>query len=292
MEFPVKVNIDINTEPVTKLLDMVQKTTGTLYKPRAIRKQADAEAYALETTAHANAKALVIEGGANSELVDRAKNRLVQQELQRQENLENIIEQAIPELDVKASVEEVTQDWSTRFFKKAADVSDTDMQSIWAKILAGEVSNPGQVSLRTLETVSNVSKQEAEAFNLICSMASANMHIWKIGNDSSFDKYGLGYAKLMMLKEAGLIHDSDTLHASYSAVKIDGEPSSLIHIGDNVYIVKSKADTPTSAVNMAQVALTTAGSEICKIINAERNEQYFTDLIASKEKDYVVSKMG
>ena len=42
------------------------------------------------------------------------------------------------------------------------------MQKIWAKILSGEVENLGRTSLRTLDTLKNMTKRDAEMFRDIC----------------------------------------------------------------------------------------------------------------------------
>ena len=55
-------------------------------------------------------------------------------------------------------------DWFLRFFESASNVSNEDMQKLWATILAGEVTNPGSFSLRTLDTVYNMSQNEAMIF--------------------------------------------------------------------------------------------------------------------------------
>ena len=53
-------------------------------------------------------------------------------------------------------------DWVTRFFKYAQDVSSGQMQDLWGRILAGEIRRPGTYSLRTLDFVRNMTTAEAE----------------------------------------------------------------------------------------------------------------------------------
>ena len=45
---------------------------------------------------------------------------------------------------------EPDHDWTARFFDCVQDVSSGHMQKLWAKVLSGEVENPGRTSLRTL----------------------------------------------------------------------------------------------------------------------------------------------
>ena len=56
------------------------------------------------------------------------------------------------------------------FFRfRSGCISSEEMQRLWARILSGEVQSPGGTSLRTLDTLRNMSKIDAEMFNDACS---------------------------------------------------------------------------------------------------------------------------
>ena len=98
-------------------------------------------------------------------LLTRARERFEYQEAKRQLNVEQVALQAAKQLrGLQASAEPVDEDWVARFFGAAQDVSSEQMQNIWAKIFAGEVLQPGTFSLRCLEAVRNLSKDEALLF--------------------------------------------------------------------------------------------------------------------------------
>jgi hypothetical protein len=59
------------------------------------------------------------------------------------------------------SDKEVDPDWIARFFEAAQDISSEQMQALWGRVLAGEVSRPGSYSLRTIETLKNLTQSEA-----------------------------------------------------------------------------------------------------------------------------------
>jgi len=52
-------------------------------------------------------------------------------------------------------------DWFLRFFESASNISNEDMQVLWARILSGETYNSGSFSLRTVEMLRNMSYEEA-----------------------------------------------------------------------------------------------------------------------------------
>ena len=59
-------------------------------------------------------------------------------------NTRSVVEDAANELgDKEVSNHEPDHDWTARFFNDIQDVSSEEMQSLWAKVLAGEVEKPG-----------------------------------------------------------------------------------------------------------------------------------------------------
>lgn len=270
--------VKIEGKSLEKLIDVVSKGIGTLYEPRSIRKKADAEAYKIEALAKAEAKHLLIEGEAKVELYERTKERVFLQEVNNQINIENIVEKSIEHLEDDISETPVDDDWRTRFFKKAQDVSNDEMQEIWAKVLAGEVSKPGTTSFRTLEVVSNISKLEAETFQIACSLTSGYDRIYKLSGKNAFDNFGLTYSQLMILRDAGLVHDNDSLQAVFKIVP--GLKGSIIYLGDEQYIIQNKEKGAAVDYRFPQISFTNAGKEICKILKVENNKDYTNALLA------------
>jgi len=287
----VKNLIKLDGKAVEKLIDVVSKGIGTVYKPRAMRNEADAEAYKIEAIAKAEAKKELIKNEVELEIVDRTKMRVVHHEVNRQENLENIVEKSITHLEENVTDEQVDEDWRTRFFQKAQDVSNEEMQDVWARILASEVSKPGCVSFRTLEVISNVSKGEAELFSVACKLASGCARIWKIGNNTAFESYNISYNHLMQLREAGLVYDSDSLIVNHTPTVFNNETICVVNIGDKHYLFSSLTEAPLQPFALNQVAFTNAGVEICKLIGADPHDGYFSDVIAEMGKKYKIEEI-
>jgi len=281
--------IKISDKSIAKLIDVVSKGIGTLYKPRVMRKEADAEAYKIEVLANAEAKKILIEGDAKIELIQRTKERLYYQELNRQKNIEEIAEKSIKFLDKNVSDEPVDEDWRTRFFSKAQDITGEEMQEIWAKILAGEVSQPRSISLRTLEVVANISKEEAKIFQRACNLASGRGWIWKVGKTESLNDFGINYGDLLELREAGLIHNGDNLvRIIYVISLIPTE----IHIGDEIYTIHYLKNPDLKQYRIDQYAFTDAGSELCRLFDAKLSMRYFYDLMNFfKSEGYQLNKI-
>jgi hypothetical protein len=63
----------------------------------------------------------------------------------------------------------------TYFFERSRLVSDSEMQSLWGKLLAGEANSPGSFARRTVDSVSSLEKTDAQLFTNLCTLG------WMIG---------------------------------------------------------------------------------------------------------------
>jgi len=165
------------SKPVTKLVEVVAQGIGALYKPVGTVLQAKADAKARLILTEADIEV--------SELWRRAAQRLLYTEIERQKNLEAIIDKARAALPERVREDPVPKDWITHFFTAAQDVNDEDMQLIWGRILAGEVAEPGNTSRRTLEFLKTLSKQEAEMFVALLSVSFAEKQGWRFVVENS-----------------------------------------------------------------------------------------------------------
>lgn len=69
-------------------------------------------------------------------------------------------------------------DWFMRFFDAAGNISNEELQKLWAQILNNEIQHPNNCSLRTLEILRNMSASEAKMFQKLCQFVvqSGNMY--------------------------------------------------------------------------------------------------------------------
>ena len=216
--------VKVLVSPTMKLLDMVGGAIGTVYEPRHKRKMADATAYEINAIGEAmrnvadmpivyNQDGVAINSEDFNRLMQRAGTRLAFQETIKQHNIESVVDNAyeILEKEEVCSEEPVEQGWINRFFDSVADVSDEDLQKLWGKVLADEIKQPHTYSLRTLETLKNLSQVEAQNFTSIIPfvlIASGNENKTAIDYfilDGIYAKYGFDYSFFESLSDAGLI---------------------------------------------------------------------------------------
>lgn len=61
-----------------------------------------------------------------------------------------------------------SEDFLSRWKSEAKHFSTEEARAIWGRVLAEEVNAPGSISLRTIDSIRNLSKEEASHFNEAC----------------------------------------------------------------------------------------------------------------------------
>ena len=242
------MNIDINVKvrAIEKLVDYTASgigSTASFFFSRMVARR-DAEARLISVKGEAKAKRVQAESQANTiRIITNAQaearstlispeavvegevtlgalvdQRIQFQEQKRQSNIESVVQQAALELgDEEVQDHQVDHDWTARFFSDVQDVSSEQMQALWAKILAGEVTRPGSISIRTLSILRNLNQDVASLFTRLCCICVflGNDEIqvfdarapvlgdFKEGN--ALRDYGIDYISLNLLNEHGLI---------------------------------------------------------------------------------------
>lgn len=187
-------------EPVNTLILKISDAIGVLYEPKRIIKKAEAESKAEKIRAISDIEI--------SDIKSRARSRVLFEETKNQENIESIIEKAIPQIQSNADFDKIDNDWIVNFFNKAKRFSNEDMKILWSKILAGQVNNTSNFSSKTLSIVSELSAWDALAFEALgkfCfSIGSPTIVIFDLENEI-YSKNGIGLVGLMQLDSLGLI---------------------------------------------------------------------------------------
>lgn len=276
------VTINIDGKPLEKLIDVVSKGIGTLYRPRKIRKEADAQAYAIKVLENAKALSASESKLIEAETSDRIAQRLVAKEVRRQENIDTVVEMAANNLE-NATVSEkpVEEDWAARFFDIVQDVSKDEMKVLWAKILAKEIENPSSYSLRTLELLRNISFEEAELFMKIADFVFKQSGCMIFAENGDLDKYGIMYKDLAKLREAGLVQSGEMISRTYKSSNTGIVHSNLLY-GDLFVQMTIQPQTPSLVLPV--LLLTQAGCEIYELVKPKQNHSYLKDFASFIKK--------
>lgn len=164
-------------------------------------------------------------------------------------------------------------DWFIRFYEAVGNVSDNDMQMLWAKILSGEITCPSSYSLKTIDILKNMSRRDAEQFMSFCSHAFLNGDSLFIPNEEEYIEYsGLNYIDIMHMNELGLLHKDATIHLDIEL----GKEEKVIIINRELALILSSSDEKKRKKRLNMYPFTVAGNEIASLIS-----------IGSLDKDFI-----
>lgn len=164
-------------------------------------------------------------------------------------------------------------EWYMRFFDEVGNISNDDLQELWAKILANEVSRPQGCSLRTLSMIRDMTASEAKLFTSLCRfvLQSGITHfILPYGFHDPSDGYlecrdfmvaqGL-HSCIMTMLEIGVLTTTHDL-----AIPLNKMQSLEMHNEKIFAIIEADSDE-SSLFRQEAYVLTTGGVELFNIIS-------------------------
>ena len=264
------------SKPADTLVKKVSNAVGGLFAPYQIKKLAKAEA-----------EAAVIRARNKIEITDlkrRAIHRWIEEEAQRQKNMEEITAKALPQLDENAKPDSIEDDWIVNFFDKSRIVSDDEMQELWSRVLAGEANAPGSYSKRTVNFLSDLDKSDADLFTRLCGFA------WQIRNmvplvfdveAEIYAKNGINYAVLSHLDSIGFIRFNPL--TGFTLLKL---PKSIVLHYCNRTLYLNLPKDADNELEVGSVMLTRIGHELAPICGSKPVEGFW-DYVRDKWKNYL-----
>lgn len=305
------------SKPLTRLIEVISAGIGTVSRPYFIKKVADARAYeatklceALNEIAEKQNLPVIYKDGnleiwqkpedktlilASSDIAERCSNRIDYQERKRQKNIENITAAAAEELAQETSIPDNSpdEDWITRFFSCAQDISSDEMQELWGRILSGEIKRPGSYSLRTLEFVKSLTKSEAQTFEQLAKIAvqipGGTWIIVAHNKDWLRDNRGIFPMHQFLLGELGIMYPSDLSFTSFGDSKID----EIVFFSDD-YLLLLKRGEIKNKIQFPIWKFTGIGQELLALVQKPLDEQYFeyiAKFFIEKKGEAVIAKI-
>ncbi len=274
----VKVDGKI-VEPATVLIKKISDAVGGGFKPRQIRRVAEAEADAEVIKAKAQIKI--------TKLQQRALTRFIMEESKKQDNIESITEKAIPQLTSSSTPQDMDNDWIMNFFDKCRIVSDDDMQLLWARILSSEANSPGAFSRRTVNSLGSLDKSDAQLFIKLCSFVllldNAPSSFVYDTEASIYNDQQINYSSLAHLDDIGLLSFGSL--AGYKFLKL---PKQIIisYFGTTLTLELKNAED--NELEFGKVRLTSIGQELSYICGAVPLDGFLDYLIERWSKEGIV----
>lgn len=216
-----------------------------------------------------------VNAGSNS-IDERTVRAILSDEINKQMNIEKIASKCMDYIDKDyIPHEEVDDDWLYTFRDSVKNISSEDLQVIWAKLLADEIQSPSTYSLRTLNILKNMSRQEAQMFKKFIGLTIVDVEGKnRISTDDTdiLKKYGITYDDILLLKEVGLVQSGSVRYIT---------PGDNLYIIDDYKIINIKNNDEEfgeiGVYNTSKV-----GTELAKIITSldnSSNYEYIKEFI-------------
>lgn len=282
---PINTTVKIDSKdvagPIMKLINTVSKGIGKLINPYLIKSEAKARA----------AANIVL---AESDNIIKIMNEETQQKLfsSREEFLNNrrsvnnfkVINQSLQYLPENVDNTPVDEDWIIDFFNKSQDISNEMMQQIWAQILTKEVTKPGSFSLRTLNVVKMMNKNDAELFsfvsNFFVKLDSNYMFLSSIDSKSKlmmefYKKNQVYRNKIIQLENLGLLNPRLNLFSIESLRNVSVE-----YFSNKFELINKSQDILFLESNL----LTDIGIELYEICGSNESKEFISLVI----KEFII----
>ena len=294
-----------------KLLDYTASGIGAVAGPmfaswrarqeadaRRIAAQGDADALLIIAAAQSEARAILTSTASDAhvelDIAESVRQRIQFQEEKRHRNIGSVVGKAKEQLgDREVPDQEPDHDWTARFFNYIQDVSSAEMQSLWAKVLAGEIEQPGSVSIRALSILRNLDQPTAQLFQRLCSCCVTmppdgnSIHfslVSSLGGNAganSLLQYGFTFDNLNTLNEHGLIIND--YNAGYDMIMCVGvfvnDPAMQVRLPfrfqDRYWVLVESAEAKIGSEYMMRgICLSQAGKELSRIVECQIMAEY------------------
>ena len=270
------INLGDWSKPADTLIKKISNATGMLYEPLHIKRIAKAEA-----------KAALIKEQSEIEITNlqrRAAQRWVEEEAQRQKNMEDITTKALPNLNEDANPDAIEDDWIVNFFDKCRIVSNNEMQELWSRILAGEANAPGTYSKRSVNFLSDLDNTEADLFTKLCGFIWIIERLKPLVFDYQAEIYngnGIDFDTLNHLDSIGLIQFQPL--SRFKTVNLP-KKFSVGYYGKPLSLEMPKDSE--NEITIGQVMLTRIGQELAPICGSKPVDGFW-EYVKEQWKEYL-----
>lgn len=193
--------------------------------------------------------------------------------------------------------EDLDDEWQDRFWDDAKRKYSDDARSTYARILAGELRQPGSISKLSLSVLDNLDEETARIFQRYCTLAARFGPITALIHepttmdcmDNALAEFGITYVDIGRLAEYDLVRDTTSGMRSagyFLRTTASGRiAEAYFTISSVAYALEAVSGKEYEALGV--VMATSAGNEIARIVEPSKDvdvEAYTTKLFGELEK--------
>ena len=227
-------------------------------------------------------------------------------------NRVTVLETAIHELQArnvkKIDFSRLDADVIAAIFDAAKTKRSDHMRNLMARLLAGEIQNPGSFSIRTIRTAEQLDHKIATIFQNLCSIScalrvtveNAPLDVNRVVVDdrrvlsldigpaeNGLSDYGLSYSKLLLLSEYGLtVSEIDTRTDYWFCVKQQRKSLTppFNHQGTDWILIPTDATKMFDHLWLSGILFSSVGRELATIVDTISNGSTQTYTLKLQER--------
>lgn len=207
-------------------------------------------------------------------IIDTSARRILTDAARREINVAKAVIHAEAELKDDAQEppqSKVNDDWLFRWRDYAGDVSSEELQSIWGRLLAGELKSPGSYSLRALEFIRNLASQEASEIAKLSRFVIADV-IWK-ADESPLEAEGITFSFLLKMQDLGIVSGVEAIGLNVTWKTLEAGKFSRPLCSHGKVLRVTHAD-PAKHITLSIYNVTDIGRQILRLGTFEPHDAY------------------
>ena len=190
-----------------------------------------------------------------------------------------IAEDILAEDSQQPSNRKIEDDWLFSWRDYASNVSAVELQDLWGRILAGEIKSPGSYSLRALQFLKSLNKEEAEIISKVAQfVVDGAIYRKKI---AFLEKKGIELSDLIFLQELGILSGVDKIGLTQTYISVKQDKLQVTLRSNNKAIMLKHEDVNKS-VTPSVYLVSAIGKQIFGINKFKSDEAY----LAAIAKEY------
>ncbi len=227
-------------------------------------------------------------------IISSVQHEVTIHDLDRSLNLGKIVLAAEEEIEStpneEVSDDPMDHDWFARWRDNAQDVSSEMLQRLWARILAGELKQPGSYTIHTLDFLRRMSKQDAETISRIARFRIGDCIFSKA--EENLDENGITFDTLLELDDLGIINGVQGIGGfTWRPPNTGNDPAKFLLISNDKALVVTTKDV-NNKPGLPGYIISRLGKEVMTLGTFRADMGYLrTVAVYLKKKDFSV-QMG
>lgn len=244
---------------------------------QGIRDDTSARSHVMDTLT----KAAVELGLKDESRLQRGLNSLISKAYREQENREAVAGKVIEALSDEPPPDDSKgpdDEWLDMFESIASRASTETIRDLFARVLAGEIRQPGRVSLATLQFLTIMDAATAKLIEEVAPYKLVNNTILRNSGRTNVNLFRLCFA----LEERALVNTGgNTLHSHHSLT--DGPD---LVIGYNGGMLAAKYENRTE-ISLPCYSVTKVGTELMDLLSIKGNEEHNIECLAQSNPLFI-----